>query len=243
MHKQTLDSKDETISRLASTMPDDQQALFEIAYKSIVSFHDNILSNQPESAYASASIYDAVIWKLNGDTFLGACKDENAAGCLVEAYCRPTQGVIPMWGQTGDFLIVIKGIPCIVHYTMSCHSSFNLFSNFSFHAIDKNQLFISETGYKSHYENITYGKTVDEVASSIFKRYLTEDIRRIDQSITYTLSASQEWLKKAIPDAFELVSVIVPKHKAFIASKWAKEAAVQLDTIRSAKQKTLNAKT
>ena len=49
------------------------------------------------------------MWKLNGGTFFGCLADDLAAGKIIEKHCASALGKVPMWGQTGQFLIEVEG--------------------------------------------------------------------------------------------------------------------------------------
>ncbi|MBN3733191.1 stable inheritance protein [Burkholderia sp. Tr-20390] len=51
---------------------------------------------------------------------------------------------------------------------------------FKFHAVDVHKQFISETGFRSHFETFKSGRAIDEVAKAIFAAFLTKGRTMID---------------------------------------------------------------
>ena len=55
---------------------------------------------------------------------------------------------MPLWGQSGEFLVDVEGIRAVVRME---GRGFSWMHHFEFHAIDADTPFISETGYRSHF--------------------------------------------------------------------------------------------
>lgn len=178
-----LRERDEAVADLAVDLPEDRAGLLAIAVEAVAACHAAVLASDGAAAEAASNRYDATIWKLNGGTYQG-CKDggnPEAVGMLIKRHCRATlPGAVPMWGQTGEFLVVVDGVRCLVEFgdgigsLIDCH--------FAFHAVDLDGPFISETGYRSHFDGAQGGQTVEEAAAVIFaaflkrhRRYLTAE--------------------------------------------------------------------
>ncbi|WP_133120662.1 hypothetical protein [Methylomonas sp. Kb3] len=231
MHMTHSNSKLELINQLALTTPPYKNDALALAKRLIPRIQETIVSKTNENdGNKCIATYSAIVWTLNSYSFIGSFKNEQSAGNIVQNHCRSTSGVIPMWGQCGEFLLNVKGTQCIVKYTPSIVGSVEVnqvFTHFEFFATKQNQPFISETGYRSHFDKIHFGLTVDQAASSIFSNHLKEKKRpTLPKSVRQDIPSW--WNSCLIPDGYELVEAILPKYKAFIAKKWAKEAAKYL---------------
>ncbi|MBR8087077.1 klcB [Burkholderia vietnamiensis] len=239
--------RDEYAATLAAELPAEGDELLAVAAAAVGELHAAVLECDGAGAESAAQRYEACVWKLNGGTFFGSTADESAAGCVIERHCRAEPGLVPMWGQRGEFLIVVDGIRALVDFDagyglLHCH--------FAFHAVDLDRPFISETGYRSHFETAQGGMTVDQVAAAVFGKYLAEKNGRvmIDGSARDRLAddALPRWLDNldppasrepaTLPAGYVLVDVILPPHQAFIARKWAEAAHKRLGKLREAAQ-------
>jgi hypothetical protein len=221
-----------------TSIPDDQQAALLKAYDAVCIIHATIICNDNTPLREQNIIlHRAIEWKLNGGTLSGSRKDQSSAGYLIENYCRCTPGVIPMWSQRGEFVITLKGIQVIVKHTPSFFASTDqvkINSHFEFIAVSKDEPFISETGYRSHFDNIYPGKCVDEAAVIIFSSYLKEKKTHVSNKLSQD-SPIPKWAKSyIIPDSHEFVEAILPRHQAFQVKKWADEATKKLTQYRNA---------
>lgn len=145
------------------SMGKDRAGLLAVTAEATAEFHAAVLACDDAAAQIAADRYDAAVWKLNGGTSFGIMDRSNpeAGGILAEAHCRAEAGTVPMWNQTGEFLITVQG-----------------------------------------------GRTVDEVAISVFTALLAE--KRIPLAPEYRQRRADEaapaWLAElAAPDAGELV--------------------------------------
>ena len=231
--------------------PTDKTSLLAEAMAAVTALHTAVLSFDNQGAADAGNRYEAVVWKLNGGTFFGCRADDLAAGKIIERHCASALGEVPMWGQTGQFLIEVEGIRALVDfgygYGVGC-------THYDFYAVDLDRPFISETGYRSHLDVLVEGRTVDEAATAIFTSYLKERSSKINQDDRDRLAAKPlpTWCTRLVPPArrepatvlvppgFVLVDVVLPAQKAFIARKWAEQARVKIEA--TAKSAKLNAK-
>lgn len=156
------------IASVAAALPTERAALLDLAAQAIEDLHASVLACDEDGATVARDRYSAIVWKLNGGT-LFACMDRcspEAGGLLAEAHCRAEPGTVPKWGQRGEFLISVQGIRSRVEVS----EGFGRFSlHLEFNAVDPHALFISRTGYRSHFENVRFGLTVEEVAKGVFQ--------------------------------------------------------------------------
>ena len=98
-------------------------------------------------------------------------RDRDSPGILLQNALRAEPGKTPMWGQQGDFLIVVDGNPSYVEY----RPSFRLHA-MQFHAVRQTP-FISETGFRSEMLSDKpardyAGASVRETAINVFAKHM-----------------------------------------------------------------------
>ncbi len=94
--------------------------------------------------------------------------DFDSPGNVVESHCKADIGAIPKWGQKGTFVVVADGMRVLVEFGSQGTAQF------SFHAVDLDAWFISETGYRSHFDGLRFGLTVEDTAKAILADYLKD---------------------------------------------------------------------
>ena len=253
--KNRIERRDAT--DLAGELPEDRPGLLAAAALAVAACHAAVLAGDGAAAEAAAARYDSSIWKLNGGTYQN-CKDRSnpeAAGTLIEQHCKAAPGAVPMWGQLGEFLVESDGVRCLVE----CGDGFGSLLNrhFAFHVIDLDGPFISETGYRSHFETAQGGMTVDQAAAAVFagylkahRRYLSTEVqnKHAEQPVRAWLMDLKEPPRRArttedqgddnlaepLPAGFVLVDVVLTKYQAFIVKKWAESARAKVKASRAA---------
>lgn len=173
-----LKDADAAIEELAAAMPENRAGLLDTAMQAIENLNSAVLTSDDVAADSAADRYDAAVWKLNGGTFFG-CNDPSnpeAGGTLAEIHCRATPGVVPKWGQRGDFLITVSGIPAIVEVDDGFR---RFYACFRFYVVNPHGPFISETGFRTHFEEFSRGQSVNEVAVTAFSAVLAEQGHRM----------------------------------------------------------------
>jgi hypothetical protein len=87
--------------------------------------------------------------RLNGGA-PGILADENAPGCVLEREAAGPAGVIPLWGQRGDFCVTLASMRARIEMDgLFGLCSFTVWPGMRVHAIDHDRLFLSETGFRS----------------------------------------------------------------------------------------------
>ncbi len=235
--------REDLAKHLAVDLPDSECGLLETAIMSVNELHNAVISENEAKVIAAVDKYNAVIWKMNGGTFFGCKKDDDAPGYVIERHCRASSGSVPKWGQSGEFAIEVNNIRA---WVIVRHGYIGTMVHFQFHAVDLNKPFISQTGYRSHFNEMILGIGVDEAAREIMEYFLNEKTCEIDEKYSNKLSKEKlpEWLslldpppernsaKEEIPPGYVLVDVILPSQKAFLARKWADEAKAKIQKDR-----------
>jgi len=218
---------------ILAALPSDRKALQARAPAIVASIHAAILENDLVRAGQAVEEYDAIVWRLNGDTFSSSYASDSSPGVQLERLCQAKPGNVPMWGQRGEFLVTRQGMRVWVKVDPDGDPLHTLFSLL---AVDLDRPFLSETGYRAHFHRPKGGQDVLAAASGIVDEMLKNRRRSIEASsrdvlATETLPA---WLAKAapvprrlptaLPAGFELVDVVLPSRQAFIVRKWAEQA-------------------
>ncbi|EIF32274.1 hypothetical protein BCh11DRAFT_07863 [Burkholderia sp. Ch1-1] len=199
------EDRDMKAAELAATLPDDRAGLLAVALAAVSAMHAAVLDADDKAAGTAADRYEAVVWKLNGGTFAGSrdVANPDAAGHLVEQHCSAAPGTVPMWGQRGEFLITVSGVRAVVELG----EGFGRFRiGFAFHVVDADKPFISETGYKSHFETYKGGRTVEQAAIAVFSACLAEGRCMLDAEYRerFAVKPCRPWLAPAPATPAEL---------------------------------------
>ena len=105
-----IDLRDAAVLRMAPDLPADQAGLDTVAREAFEAFHAAVVIGD-ESAMMAASIrYDAVVWKLNGGAFFACEAGNEAVSPRLRARLAAAPGAVPLWGQSGEFLVDHAGI-------------------------------------------------------------------------------------------------------------------------------------
>ncbi len=236
------------MAELMTELPEDRDGLLVAAAANVIEIDNAIMRGDGAAAELAGVRYKAIIWKLNGGTNFGCMADYEAAGCVIERHCAAVPGEVPRWGQRGQFLVVAGGMRALVEYEAGYGGP--LRAHFQFHVIDLDRPFISETGYRSHFDTARGCMTVDEVARGIMTAMQAEKKQTMMVEASYCDRLANQplpaWLASMVPPArrepatlpvpagFVLVDVVLPAHKAFIARRWAAEAAAKIAADRAA---------
>ncbi len=76
----------------------------------------------------------------------GSYADDNSPGCVVDRVCGAPPGVVPQWGQSGEFVVTTCGVRALVSVKGDGLSR-TLW--IEFRALDLDRPFISETGFRA----------------------------------------------------------------------------------------------
>ena len=153
---------------LAAPLPGDEASLITLAREATFQFNEAICSADEAGAEANAQAYRAIIWKLNGGTFFGCNAGEGSPMDRVARAIAASPGAIPVWGQSGEFLIADEDVRALIviraEPDAQKHGGFSV----DFHALD-DRPFFSSTGYRWHHADYVLGETLENAA----KRWLT----------------------------------------------------------------------
>lgn len=156
-------------------LPADRGELEQLARDMLELFNDAMVAGSARDIETSVLRYKAVVYRLNGDTFMGCATEEAAGGQLVKLLAAPA-GVVPGWGQSGQYLLEVDDMRLRVKvdpWRMGGTQSLN------FHAVDASAKFISETGYLSQFLHADkhVGKTFGQAVRALVEQLLQDEFR------------------------------------------------------------------
>jgi hypothetical protein len=178
-------------------LPAERAALEQLARDMLQLFNDAMVAGSARDIETSALRYRAVVYRLNGDTFMGSATDEGAGRQLLKQLAAPA-GLVPGWGQAGQYLLEVDDMRLRVKVDPwrmdGTHS-------LSFHAVDASAKFISETGYLSQFLHAdkhvgqTFGQAVRALVEQLLQGEFKPKAIREEERTKITVPA---WLVPAL---------------------------------------------
>ena len=119
--------------------------------------------------------------RLNGGE-PGIIANDDAPGCVLERKTAATSNTVPLWGQTGDFIITVDDM----RVRIELEGMFGLTARFSFwpgfiaRAVDCDQPFLSPTGYRSFlgiHAEPQAGLTPDAFTREVIASYVERELK------------------------------------------------------------------
>jgi hypothetical protein len=125
--------------------------------------------------------------KLN-DYEPGILADDDAPGCALDRLTRAQDGTVPLWGQSGSFIIECAGMRVRIAmdglFGIPWHSSW---MGFAAYAVDWDAPFLSETGYRSFLGvggPLTPGHTPETFAAAVIAAHVRSELKGKLRKIT-----------------------------------------------------------
>ncbi|CUJ64358.1 hypothetical protein ACUDCK_29685 (plasmid) [Achromobacter sp. CF-sbj1-Ac2-l] len=182
----------------------------------LVALDAAVLDGDAPRALDAHLAYDALVQSLNGDSALGTYADDRSPGLLLQKELRAPAGETPLWGQHGEFLIVVKGTPAYVEYRPT-----SWLHGITFHAV-RNAPFISPTGFQSAFLSGTpakdhRGQSVREVAEALFAESLAKQKKPVYPETVYADYAALPFVVREL-GALE-VAIAAGHHVVILATK------------------------
>ncbi|AGN33493.1 KlcB family protein (plasmid) [Pseudomonas fluorescens A506] len=156
-------------------LPAERGELEQLARDMLALFNDAMTTGSARDIETSALRYRAVVYRLQGDTFMGSGTEEGAGGQLLKLFAARA-GVVPGWGQAGEYLLEVEGMRLRVEVNPWGISGIH---NLSFHAIDASAKFISETGYLSQFlhPNKHAGRSLGQAVRDLVEHLLRGEFK------------------------------------------------------------------
>jgi len=110
----------------------------------------------------------------------GILADEDAPGCKLSVLTAATQGDIPLWGQSGSFMVNV-GAMCVrieIDGMFGIGSTCGFWPGFGAHIVNVDQPFFSETGYRSFLglqAQPAAGMMPESFAASVIAAHITNE--------------------------------------------------------------------
>ena len=146
-------------------------------YRSLLEkHHEAMFAGDEATAMAIREEGNRLAVKLNkGEP--GILGGPDAPGYVLMRETAAQPGAVPMWGQRGDFTVIIDDMP--VHIVMdgmlgTC-ASMDIWPGFSANVVEPEKPFISETGYRSFLgpqADFVPGLTPDDFVSEVIARHI-----------------------------------------------------------------------
>ena len=91
-------------------------------------------------------------------------------------------GTVPLWGQTGDFIITVDDMRVRIELEgmFGLAARFSFWPGFSAHAVDHDRPFLSETGYRSFlgiHAEPQPGLTPDTFTRNVIATYVERELK------------------------------------------------------------------
>lgn len=167
-----LEQRPEFLAVLA-TLPaaTEVQALEQLAADSLALFNDAVRGNAPEQATVARLRYDAVAYRLHGDSFFGGGADDGSYVRL-ERQLAAVPGRVPSWGQGGEWLMEVEGMRIRAKVGHGPKGTIPL----ELWAVDLDMPFLSSTGFRSHWMHYDrwFGRELGAAVRAEVERCLQE---------------------------------------------------------------------
>jgi hypothetical protein len=160
---------DKTLGHLPETM---EEAL-PFYHDLIRNHHDAMLAGDQERVFALREDAGKLALKLNkGEP--GIIAGPEAPGTVLEQKSAAEDGAVPLWGQSGSFIITVHDTPVRIRMDglFGIGARYMPWMNFAAHAVDWHRPFISETGFRSFmglYAALVPGMTPDTFAKQVIE--------------------------------------------------------------------------
>lgn len=138
------------LNRAIGHLPSSLDAALPFYRDLIARHHEAMLAGDGKAAIALREEAGHLALRLNhGEP--GILAGPDAPGCKLADHTAAEPGTIPAWGQQGEFIVDIAGMRVLIKLCglFGIGARFMSYLSFSTHAVDWDQPFLSETGYRS----------------------------------------------------------------------------------------------
>lgn len=141
--------------------------------------HDAMLAADFDTAMELRAQAHRLARKLNGYE-PGILAHDDAPGYVLDRETRAPDGAVPLWGQSGSFVIACSGMQVRIQMDgiFGIGASFSPCIGFSAHAVDWDKPFLSETGYRSFLgasAGLLPGWTPEDSCRAVIAAYVRRD--------------------------------------------------------------------
>ena len=144
------DNKARAFERAAGHLPSSMDDALPYFRDLIARHHDAMLAASVETVMALRKDAAMLARRLNGGGS-GYLAGPDAPGCMLERLTAAQPGIVPLWGQAGDFIVTVDGMRVRIELdgVFGIGSSVGFWPGFSAHVVNRDAPFLSETGYRS----------------------------------------------------------------------------------------------
>jgi len=112
----------------------------------------------------------------------GILAHENAPGYVLERETAAASSTVPLWGQTGEFIITVDAMRVRIELEgmFGIGSGFSFWPGFATHAVDYSRPFLSPTGYRSFlgiHANPQPSLTPDALTREVIAAYVERELK------------------------------------------------------------------
>lgn len=143
--------------------------------------HAAMLAGDEKAAITIRKDAHKLAAQMNQDgTTFGIIAGDDAPGCVLERETQAPTGTVPLWGQSGDFIIDVDGMRVRIEQDgiFGIGASSMPWPGFSAHIVDRDKPFLSETGYRSFlgiHAPMVPGMTPDTVAREVIRGLIASE--------------------------------------------------------------------
>jgi len=167
--------------RETSHLPDTMEAGLPYYRMLLRQHHAAMLAADVDEAFRLREESCKLALRLNGGE-PGILAGPDAPGCVLERESAASDGAVPLWGQSGAFVITVAKMRVRIELEgmFGIGSGFGYWPGFNAHAVDCDQPFLSETGYRSflgiHADPVP-NLAPDEFAGKVIAAYVARDLK------------------------------------------------------------------
>ena len=162
------EDRERRYAELAASLPTDAEGRRAALMAAIRAYDAAIIEGDELARRVAEDGSLAVMWAVNGGTLFGF----GIKGCSADQMqdeCAAIPGEVPLWGQRGEFLLIVDGMR--VRVTVEPHLGSLMPAHIGLHSVDHATPFISDTGYRSCWQTtMIAGLAVDETARRLIEQ-------------------------------------------------------------------------
>lgn len=167
--------------RTTAHLPGTMDAALPFYRDLITRHHAAMVAGEQETVMEMRGEAHLLAEKLNGYD-PGILAGPDAPGYVLERETRAADGAVPLWGQTGSFVIACDGMRVRVEMEgmFGIGASSMPWLGFAVHAVDLDRPFLSETGYRSFLGIVAEfrpGFTPDGFAAEVIDQHVKRDLK------------------------------------------------------------------
>ncbi|HQS14881.1 MAG: hypothetical protein B7Y08_06465 [Rhodospirillales bacterium 24-66-33] len=143
--------------------------------------HAAMLAGNTQAVRSARNEAHALAFKLNNYK-PGILATEDSPGCVLGRLTRAPDGVLPLWGQEGSFILECRATRVRIEMEglFGIGAGSMAWLGFSAHAVDRDRPFLSQTGYRSFLGvggGLASGHTPESFCGAIVEAYVARELK------------------------------------------------------------------